>query len=216
MNVDEPIKTFAMKMAKELESNRHKGAWADWSPDNEHLGCELVHHTSKLMSALREGDAAKVSEHAADVANYAMKADEMHGAPLVVDWVVRDTKPGVYKVKPLPGSDRYWSVHFVNTKDEALALLEGAEMHGEPTDKDLGGFALPVCEEIVQSTGCYGRLVFLIRSLEVIVHECVHAADFTMAHYECTEENVDVWHENLATAASNLFSTVVDLRNKHL
>lgn len=70
---------FARLMRHELATNDHKGDWAGWKPSIFELESELRHHLRKLTEAMLNHDRSKVTEHAADVANYCMKAEELFG-----------------------------------------------------------------------------------------------------------------------------------------
>jgi hypothetical protein len=73
---------FIQLMKQELLANQNKGKkgdWREWQPDELFMVAEINWHVAKLVQALHQGDAAKVSEYSADVANYMMKADELFG-----------------------------------------------------------------------------------------------------------------------------------------
>ncbi|HLM61147.1 MAG TPA: hypothetical protein VK308_10100, partial [Pyrinomonadaceae bacterium] len=71
---------FIERMEAELLSNSaHKGDWISWLPDKLLLVAELNWHLAKLVQAIMDNDSSKVSEYAADIANYGMKADEIYG-----------------------------------------------------------------------------------------------------------------------------------------
>ncbi len=70
---------FIARMQAELEANAHKGDWPAWHPTPALARSELEHHVRKLLAALERGDREKVTEHAADVANYVMKIAEVYG-----------------------------------------------------------------------------------------------------------------------------------------
>lgn len=71
---------FVKRMETELLNNRLKGEWNAWRPNAEQIVAELIHHINKLDAALQHPiTPAFVSEYAADVANLAMKADQMFG-----------------------------------------------------------------------------------------------------------------------------------------
>lgn len=64
---------FADLMERELWNNRHKGDRAVWiSMPPETWSSEIAWHLCKMMAAIRDGDEAKIVEHAADIANGAM------------------------------------------------------------------------------------------------------------------------------------------------
>jgi len=81
---------FIERMEHELISNQHKGDWSGWRPSAMQIVGELNHHLGKLALALDEAAQdgvheykarcrGSISEYAADLANLAMKADEMFG-----------------------------------------------------------------------------------------------------------------------------------------
>lgn len=72
---------FVAQMEAELQANQHKGDWRRWKPTVLQVLAEIQHHEGKLMLALSTGDCARVKEHAADLANFAMKVDEQFGGP---------------------------------------------------------------------------------------------------------------------------------------
>ena len=72
---------FVAHMEAELQANQHKGDWRNWHPTCLQILAEMQHHEGKLMLALASGDCERVREHAADLANYAMKVDEQFGGP---------------------------------------------------------------------------------------------------------------------------------------
>lgn len=72
---------FIVLMNRELVNNsRTKGDWKTWLPDKLLLISEITWHFSKFVQALMIDNREKISEYAADIANYAMKADETFGA----------------------------------------------------------------------------------------------------------------------------------------
>jgi hypothetical protein len=75
---------FVKKMEWEIHENRQngKGDWHGWKPGKLLLVAEINWHVAKLIGAIERGDAVKISEYAADVANYMMKADEVYGTDL--------------------------------------------------------------------------------------------------------------------------------------
>ncbi len=75
------VLTFAASMAKELETNEHKGDWSKWQPDVAQLKQELAHHFAKLFSAIQANEPERVKSHSADIGNIAMKAAEVFGKP---------------------------------------------------------------------------------------------------------------------------------------
>lgn len=77
---------FIERMDAELVTNsKTKGDWKNWMPDKLLLISEITWHFSKLVTALMNDDRQKVSEYAADLANYGMKADEVYGASTVAE-----------------------------------------------------------------------------------------------------------------------------------
>lgn len=75
-------KGFVALMEGELRLNQYKGDWREWKPVKEDAMRELMHHVAKLADAMERSDADKITEHAADVANIAMKIEECHGGHL--------------------------------------------------------------------------------------------------------------------------------------
>lgn len=73
--------SFLRAMQAELDANQHKGDWSAVRFDLVSAKSLLKEHVHKLDQALLFGDAAKIREHAADVANIVMKIDELFGTP---------------------------------------------------------------------------------------------------------------------------------------
>lgn len=71
---------FVERMEAELQANQRKGDWREWVPTPMQVTQELNYHFAKLVFAMAQGDRERVSEFAADVANIAMKADEVLGS----------------------------------------------------------------------------------------------------------------------------------------
>ena len=72
------VEAFAVQMRKELWNNRHKGDQASWrTMEVRQAWGEIAWHVGKLTAAIREGDAAKVHELAADIANGALMLDDI-------------------------------------------------------------------------------------------------------------------------------------------
>lgn len=65
----------------ELATNGHMGDFATWQPTPEQVLWELHHHVAKLHVLFARGvaNSLKVTEYAADVANFAMKIAEQYG-----------------------------------------------------------------------------------------------------------------------------------------
>ena len=76
---------FVGEMDKELIANESKGNWNEWKPSVESALSELDHHIAKLKEILNAPwhvtCRREVSEYSADVANIAMKIEEMFGWP---------------------------------------------------------------------------------------------------------------------------------------
>lgn len=73
--------SFVERMKIELEANAHKGdqgSWANVSP--EVLWNDMMYHAAKLIYAIKHGEAGKVEEFAADVANMAMMVRDAYAA----------------------------------------------------------------------------------------------------------------------------------------
>lgn len=70
-------------MDKELIANETKGNWNEWKPSIPDALSELIHHVNKLEDILNLPwhvvFPKNISEYAADVANIAMKIEEMFG-----------------------------------------------------------------------------------------------------------------------------------------
>ena len=72
---------FVARVDAEIAANENKGPWAEFRPDVQECASQIQHHFRKLYRAMRDGNRAKVSEFAADVAGLCMKADELYGRP---------------------------------------------------------------------------------------------------------------------------------------
>lgn len=82
------LDAFKLAMIDELEANTHKGDFALWTPDPMYLATEIGHHTDKMVNELiytRNPD--RVTEYAADIANYALKAFSLYPSPRYWDAV---------------------------------------------------------------------------------------------------------------------------------
>ena len=66
-------------MEKELLANVHKGDWQKWKPTPADAIVELEHHLKKIKLAMNANNPAQVSEFTADLANIAMKVEEIYG-----------------------------------------------------------------------------------------------------------------------------------------
>ena len=75
--------SFLRAMQDELDANQErKGDWDAFRPkDAKEADRWLEEHVDKLMVAVNAGNPAAVREHAADVANIAMKIEETFGLP---------------------------------------------------------------------------------------------------------------------------------------
>ncbi len=73
--------SFTARMSAEIIANKHQGEWETWQPNRTRIATELDYHMEKLMNAIisEKGTPEHVSEYAADVANLAMKEDELYG-----------------------------------------------------------------------------------------------------------------------------------------
>ncbi len=70
-------------MLTELMANQEKkGNFLAWLPERDDAKSELEHHFYKLVSAIDQGQRAKITEHCADMANIAMGIHRNLGAPL--------------------------------------------------------------------------------------------------------------------------------------
>jgi len=77
---------FVARMEAELLANQRKGDWRQWQPSQLEVLAELEHHVAKLIMSLAANERgaqnkAIISEHCADIANIAMKAEERFGWP---------------------------------------------------------------------------------------------------------------------------------------
>ena len=72
---------FRQKMERELDANTlRKGNFMCWTPWNQNeVYDEAVRHMYKLLDAIQLEEKAKVSEYAADVANFMAKIDDLYG-----------------------------------------------------------------------------------------------------------------------------------------
>jgi hypothetical protein len=70
---------FTYEMLKELANNEHKGDFDVWQPTKGELLEEINYHFQKFASALLHNQDDKVTEYAADLANYYLKAYSMYG-----------------------------------------------------------------------------------------------------------------------------------------
>lgn len=75
----ELLEEFTKEMLNEIEDNSAKGDFERWNPDVWQLISELDHHLNKLKLAMLEESPYRTTEHAADVANYCMKAHQLFG-----------------------------------------------------------------------------------------------------------------------------------------
>ena len=70
---------FIQRMETELQNNKDQGDWNTWLPTPEQGVSEIEHHLNKLKIALANNTTDGVSEHAADIANIAMRVSDTHG-----------------------------------------------------------------------------------------------------------------------------------------
>lgn len=78
MDVREEVKWFAGEMEKKLRKNDWRPEWKDAEP--EYL-LDLFHgHVRKFEQSLCDGNEEKVTQDAADVANFAMMLADIRGA----------------------------------------------------------------------------------------------------------------------------------------
>lgn len=77
---------YGMQMRHELTANSGKGDFASWEPKLVDLNSEIDHHLRKLRDAMKIAEEsnlpnsrADVTEYAADVGNYMVKAIQMFG-----------------------------------------------------------------------------------------------------------------------------------------
>lgn len=66
--------TFISRMAFEMEDNKHKGDWREFSvPENRlEILSEIQHHYNKLRGAVAAGEIERIREYASDIGNIAM------------------------------------------------------------------------------------------------------------------------------------------------
>jgi hypothetical protein len=72
-------KEFIAAMELELAKNHHKGSWYDYRPSEADAMKELQIHVNKLQRVLNIHARNLIKEHSADVANCAMKIQEIYG-----------------------------------------------------------------------------------------------------------------------------------------
>ena len=70
---------FIQRMETELQNNKDQGDWNTWLPTPEQGVSEIEHHLEKLKIALATNNTDGISEHAADIANIAMRVSDTHG-----------------------------------------------------------------------------------------------------------------------------------------
>lgn len=95
-------KDFADLMQLELDCNADKGEWENWKPTMPEATRELDYHARKLAYALSAGDAARVTEHAADVGNMAMKIAELFGIPSSAEGIKSEKRllEAIFGIRP--------------------------------------------------------------------------------------------------------------------
>lgn len=74
-----PLGWLRCAMVRELENNSHKGNWDEWEPDAGRLVKEIEKHSTRLLDAVSRNNRYAVDEHAADIANFALKAAQLFG-----------------------------------------------------------------------------------------------------------------------------------------
>lgn len=79
LNQEADVYGFAELMNRELQNNAVKGSFTDWEPTKRELLAEIDHHLNKFKVALSADDHDKITEYAADIANFCMKAHEQYG-----------------------------------------------------------------------------------------------------------------------------------------
>lgn len=72
-------------MRHEIEANARKGDWSAFRIDYTEVEPWLSEHVCKLLGAVRDNNPSAVREHAADVANIAMKIEECFGPQETAD-----------------------------------------------------------------------------------------------------------------------------------
>lgn len=124
--------SFVVRMENELVHNaENKGDWLEWKPDFQLLNSELLHHYTKLIGAVAAGDRAKVSEYSADVANYAMKFDEIFGDTVIPELqatVIGDSAEQKVETVPTEEAARRFQVirHLVESPARTREMIDTA------------------------------------------------------------------------------------------
>ncbi|MEZ2347387.1 hypothetical protein [Terriglobus sp. RCC_193] len=75
---------FANLMERELVANEHKGDFYRWNPTIAEAMRELADHVAKLCFVLGGCEGTKITEHAADIGNIAMRIADLFGLPIVI------------------------------------------------------------------------------------------------------------------------------------
>lgn len=82
------IEAFTLAMYRELQENTHKGDFLLWSPSPDRLREEIIDHADKLRDSMYgASNPEKVTEKAADIANYGLKAFLLYPSPRYWDAV---------------------------------------------------------------------------------------------------------------------------------
>lgn len=71
------VMRLAIRAAREIKANAHKGDFESWVPSPEDLHAELCHHADKYLAACDAGDLDEVAEHLGDLFNYIRKGWEL-------------------------------------------------------------------------------------------------------------------------------------------
>jgi len=121
---------FIEVMRHEIYANARKGDWTKFRIGRTEAEAWLGEHVSKLIAAIATMDREAVREHAADVANIAMKIDECFGAaqptPEQADTPRTDAQPlvKIYDRAGMPYGSELVSPDFARTLERELAAKE--------------------------------------------------------------------------------------------
>lgn len=134
MKYDDTLVPFLALMRKELHANSSKGDRPGWlTMSRETALLEIYYHVSKLQKAVRDDDANRIRENAADVANMAMMLLDVCGGlsvdtePRLAEGSVEQDAKRYRWVRPLLDADE--------TTDERTAIIATALMQGRPIEE---------------------------------------------------------------------------------
>jgi hypothetical protein len=71
MQLSPEVQKFAEHMQREIDANAHKGDWHEFM-DSDGILSEIEWHKAKLLFALKDANKDRITEHAADCANFFM------------------------------------------------------------------------------------------------------------------------------------------------